>query len=191
MSWDRRGVRGAGVYMMLFRDQILFFADTTVNIDPTAEDLADIAICAAEEAKFFDIEPKVAMLSFSNFGSNEHPKALKVREATRIIKHRRPDILVDGEMQADTAVCPEIVEEVFPFCEIKGGANVLIFPDLQSANICYKLMQRVGGAEAIGPILIGMNKPINVLQRSAEVDEIVNMAVITVLEIQKMQGKFT
>jgi malate dehydrogenase (oxaloacetate-decarboxylating)(NADP+) len=98
---------------------------------------------------------------------------------------------VDGEMQADTAVCPEIVEEVFPFCEIKGGANVLIFPDLQSANICYKLMQRVGGAEAIGPILIGMNKPINVLQRSAEVDEIVNMAVITVLEIQKMQGKFT
>jgi malate dehydrogenase (oxaloacetate-decarboxylating)(NADP+) len=93
-------------------------------------------------------------------------------------------------MQADTAVVPEIVNETFPFCEIKGGANVLIFPDLQSANICYKLLQRVGGAEAIGPILVGMNKPINVLQRSADVDEIVNMAMITVLEIQQFrEGK--
>lgn len=175
----------AGVYMMLFKERIYFFADTTVNIEPTAQDLADIAISTAEEARFFDVEPKVAMLSFSNFGSNDHPLANKVREATRLIKLRRPDILADGEMQADTAVIPEIVEETFPFCEVKGGANVLIFPDLQSANICYKLMQRVGGAEAIGPILVGMNRPINVLQRSSDVDEIVNMAMITVLEIQK------
>ncbi len=181
----RKGMKIAGVYMMLFRERILFFADTTVNIDPTAADLADITICCAEEARFFDIEPKVAMLSFSNFGSNNHPFAQKVREATRLVKLRRPDILVDGEMQADTAVNPEIMEESFPFCEIKGGANVLIFPDLQSANIAYKLMQRIGGAEAIGPILVGMNRPINVLQRSADVDEIVNMAMITVLEIQK------
>ena len=178
----------SGVYMMLFKERILFLADTTVNIDPTATDLADIAICCAEEARFFDIEPKVAMLSFSNFGSNNHPSALKVREATRLVKLRRPDILVDGEMQADTAVSAEIMEETFPFCEIKGGANVLIFPDLQSANICYKLLQRVGGAEAIGPILVGMNKPINVLQRAADVDEIVNMAMITVLEIHKTDG---
>jgi malate dehydrogenase (oxaloacetate-decarboxylating)(NADP+) len=183
----RKGMKIAGVYMMLFKERTLFFADTTVNIEPTAADLADIAICCAEEARFFDIEPKVAMLSFSNFGSNHHAFSVKVREATRLVKLRRPDILVDGEMQADTAVVPEIMEEAFPFCEIKGGANVLIFPDLQSANICYKLMQRVGGAEAIGPILIGMNKPINVLQRSADVDEIVNMAMITVLEIRKTE----
>jgi malate dehydrogenase (oxaloacetate-decarboxylating)(NADP+) len=112
-----------------------------------------------------------------------------VREAVRLVKLRRPDILVDGEMQGDTAVVPEIVNETFPFCELKGGANVLIFPDLQSANICYKLLQRIGGAEAIGPILVGMNKPINVLQRSSDVDEIVNMAMITVLEIKKMRSK--
>ena len=182
----RKGMKIAGVYMMLFKEKILFFADTTVNIDPTASDLADIAICCAEEARFFGIEPKVAMLSFSNFGSNNHTDALKVREATKLVKLRRPDILVDGEMQADTAVSPEVMEE-FPFCEIQGGANVLIFPDLQSANICYKLMQRVGGAEAIGPILVGMNKPINVLQRSADVEEIVNMAMITVLEIRALE----
>ncbi len=182
----REGMTIAGVYMMLFKDKILFFGDTTVNIEPTAEHLADIAICCAEEARFFDIEPRVAMLSFSNFGSNNHPLSTKVRQATEIVRQRRPDILIDGEMQADTAVNPEIMAETFPFCQIKGGANVLIFPDLQSANICYKLMQRLAGVEAIGPILIGMNKPINVLQRSADVDEIVNMTIITVLEIQNM-----
>ena len=182
----RKNMRIAGVYMMLFKERIYFFADTTVNIEPTASDLADIAICAAEEARFFDVEPKVAMLSFSNFGSNNHPLSVKVREATKLVKLRRPDIVIDGEMQGDTAVVPEIVDETFPFCDIKGGANVLVFPDLQSANICYKLMQRIGGAEAIGPILVGMNKPINVLQRSADVEEIVNMAMITVLEIKKM-----
>ncbi len=184
----RKGMVIAGVYMMLFKDNIYFFADTTVNIDPTAQQLADIAICAAEEAKFFGVTPKVAMLSFSNFGSNNHPDAIKVRDATALVKSRRPDILIDGEMQADTAVCPDIMEETFPFCEIKGGANVLVFPDLQSANICYKLMQRIGGAEAIGPILIGINKPINVLQRAADVDEIVNMAMITVLEAKNMEA---
>lgn len=182
----RKNMRIAGVYMMLFKERVYFFADTTVNIEPTASDLADIAVCAAEEARFFDVEPKVAMLSFSNFGSNNHPLSLKVREAVKLVKLRRPDILIDGEMQGDTAVVPEIVDETFPFCDIKGGANVLVFPDLQSANICYKLMQRIGGAEAIGPILVGMNKPINVLQRSADVEEIVNMAMITVLEIKKM-----
>lgn len=185
----RKNMRIAGVYMMLFKERIFFLADTTVNIEPSASDLADIAICAAEEARFFDVDPKVAMLSFSNFGSNNHPLSLKVREAVRLVKLRRPDILVDGEMQGDTAVVPEIMNETFPFCELKGGANVLIFPDLQSANICYKLLQRIGGAEAIGPILVGMNKPINVLQRSSDVDEIVNMAMITVLEIKKMRSK--
>ncbi|MBY0371838.1 NADP-dependent malic enzyme [bacterium] len=184
---SRKGMKIAGVYMMLFRDRILFFADTTVNIDPTACDLADIAICCAEEARFFDIEPKIAMLSFSNFGSNSHPFARKVSEAVKLVKQRRPDLVIDGEMQADTAVVADIVNNEYPFCDLKGGANVLIFPDLQSANICYKLMQRIGGAEAIGPILVGMNKPINVLQRTAEVDEIVNMAMITVLEIREAE----
>ncbi len=180
----RKGMKISGIYMMLFKERVLFLADTTVNIDPTSHDLADIAICAAEAALFLGYVPKVAMLSFSNFGSNNHPSAQKVREATQIVKLRRPDIIIDGEMQADTAVVPEIVDEVFPFCEVKGGANVLVFPDLQSANVCYKLLQRVGGAEAIGPILVGMNKPINVLQRTADVDEIINMAMFTVLEIQ-------
>lgn len=184
---SRPGIKIAGVYMMLFKERILFFGDTTVNIDPSASDLADIAINCASAAKFFDIEPKVAMLSFSNFGSNNHPNAQKVREAVRLVRLRRPDILVDGEMQADTAVVPDIVTNDFPFCDLKGGANVLIFPDLQSANICYKLMQRIGGAEAIGPCLLGMNKPINVLQRTAEVEEIVNMAMITVLEIREFE----
>ncbi len=181
------GMKIAGVYMMLFKERIFFFGDTTVNIDPTAADLADIAISCADEARFFDIEPRVAMLSFSNFGSNHHPLSIKVSQAVKIVQQRRPDIIIDGEMQADTAVVPEIITETFPFCNLKGGANVLIFPDLGSANIAYKLMQRVGGAEAIGPILVGMNKPINVLQRSCDVDEIVNMAMITVLEIQKSQ----
>jgi malate dehydrogenase (oxaloacetate-decarboxylating)(NADP+) len=171
--------------MMLFKERIFFFGDTTVNIDPSASDLADIAINCAVAARFFDIEPKIAMLSFSNFGSNNDPSAQKVREAVRLVKLRRPDILVDGEMQADTAVVPDIITNDFPFCDIKGGANVLIFPNLEAANISYKLMQRLGGAEAIGPCLLGMNKPINVLQRTAEVDEIVNMAMITVLEIRE------
>ena len=127
------------------------------------------------------------MLSYSNFGSSETPNPVKVRQAVEILHKTCPDLIVDGEMQADTAVMGEIVNNDFPFCDIKGGANVLIFPDLQSANICYKLMQRIGGAEAIGPILVGMNKPINVLQRTAEVDEIVNMAMITVLEIREYQ----
>lgn len=182
----RPGMKIAGVYMMLFRDRVLFLADTTVNIEPTAIDLADIAICCAEEARYFDIEPRVAMLSFSNFGSNNHPFAQKVREAVSLVKERRPDIVIDGEMQADPALDPKIMEDQFPFSEIQGGANVLIFPDMQSANIGYQLVHRLAGAEAIGPILVGMNKPINVLQRTVDVDDIVNMTMITVLEIRHL-----
>ncbi len=184
---SRPGTKIAGVYMMLFKERILFFGDTTVNIEPSASDLADIAINCAMAAKFFDIEPRVAMLSFSNYGSNNHPLSQKVREAVRLVRLRKPELIVDGEMQADSAVVPDIGKEDFPFSAIQGDANVLIFPDLQSANICYKLMQRIGGAEAIGPCLLGMNKPINVLQRTADVDEIVNMAMITVLEIREYE----
>ncbi|MCB0417672.1 MAG: NADP-dependent malic enzyme, partial [Bdellovibrionales bacterium] len=181
--------RAAGVYALFVGNRTLFLADTTVNSRPTAQDLAECAQGAARLARQFGYEPRVAMLSHSNFGSSVDDSVLRVREAVRLLHEQGVDFQVDGEMQADTAVCPEIVDDVFPFCEIKGAANVLVFPDLQSANICYKLLQRVGGAEAIGPILVGMNKPINVLQRSASVDEIVNMAMFTVLEIQQMTKK--
>ena len=171
--------------MMVFKNDVLFFADTTVNIEPNAEELAEIAILAAEEVKNFDIEPKIAMLSFSNFGSARHPLSNKVAKATKIVKQKRPDLLIDGEMQADTAVVPEILNGTYDFNELKGAANVLIFPNLESGNIAYKLMNRLGGAEAIGPILMGVSKSIHVLQRNCEVNDIVNMTAIAVLDAQR------
>ncbi len=125
------------------------------------------------------------MLSFSNFGSAKHPLSEKVRRATEIVKKKAPDLIIDGEMQADTAVVPEIISEIYPFSTLKGGANILIFPDLQSGNIAYKLMQRLGNAEAIGPILMGMKKPVHVLQRGCEVRDIVNISSIAVVESQE------
>ena len=139
----------------------------------------------AETVKNFDIEPRIAMLSFSNFGSVRHPLAKKVAEAACIVKRRMPDLKIDGEMQADTAVVPEILNDLYGFNDLKGKANVLIFPDLESGNIAYKLMQRLGGAEAIGPILMGIKKPIHVLQRNCDVIEIVNMTAIAVLDAQR------
>ena len=174
----------SGLYMMIIKEKVFFFADATVNISPSAEDLAEIAICSADLARRVNIEPRVAMLSFSNFGSTKHLFSEKVKQATEIVKKKRPDIIIDGEMQADTAVVPEIIKSTYPFCEIKDGANVLIFPDLQSGNIAYKLMQRLGGAEAIGPILMGMKKSVHVLQREAEINDIVNMASIAVVDAQ-------
>jgi len=176
----------AGVYMMIFKDDVKFFADTTVNIEPTAEDLAEIAIGTAEVARRFNIEPRVAMLSFSNFGSTRHPLTDKVRIATELVRERAPELEVDGEMQADTAVVREILTETYPFSTLKSEANVLIFPSLEAGNAAYKLMQRLGEAEAIGPILMGLRKPVHVLQRGAEVDEIVNMAAIAVVEAQEV-----
>jgi malate dehydrogenase (oxaloacetate-decarboxylating)(NADP+) len=175
----------AGVYMMIFKDDVKFFADTTVNIEPTAEDLAEIAIETAEVARRFNIEPRVAMLSFSNFGSTRHPLAEKVRLATELVRKRAPKLEIDGEMQADTAVVNEILTETYPFSTLKSAANVLIFPNLEAGNCAYKLMQRLGEAQAIGPILMGLRKPVHVLQRGAEVDEIVNMAAIAVVEAQE------
>ena len=175
----------AGVYMMIFKDDVKFFADTTVNIDPTAEDLAEIAIGTAEVARRFNIVPRIAMLSFSNFGSTRHPLSDKVRLATELVRQRAPGLEVDGEMQADTAVVKEILTETYPFSTLTSEANVLIFPSLEAGNAAYKLMQRLGEAEAIGPILMGLRKPVHVLQRGAEVDEIVNMAAIAVVEAQE------
>jgi malate dehydrogenase (oxaloacetate-decarboxylating)(NADP+) len=176
----------AGLYVLITaKGQIYFLADTTVNIEPTVEDLAEIAIETAEVARRFDVEPRIAMLSFSNFGSTRHPLAEKMQRATELVRQLRPDLIVDGEMQADTAVTPEIIEETYPFSRLKGGANVLIFPNLEAGNVAYKLLMRIGGAEAIGPILMGLSKTVHVLQRGAEVNEIVNMAAIAVVDAQE------
>lgn len=184
----REGVhRVSGLYVLATKKDVYFFADTTVNIEPTAEELAEIALLAAQEAREFNIEPRVAMLSFSNFGSTKHPLTEKVRRAAELVRRKEPGLMVDGEMQADTAVVPEIIEEDYPFAELRGGANVLVFPDLEAGNIAYKLMMRLGGAEALGPILMGMARPVYVLQRGAEVEEIVNMAAIAVMHAQSDQ----
>jgi len=181
----RQGVqRVAGLYVIATKKDLYFFADTTVNIEPTAEDIAETALLAAEVAREFNVEPRVAMLSFSNFGSTKHPLAEKMRRAAELAQQKDPNLMVDGEMQADTAVEPEILKE-FGFSKLKGSANVLIFPDLGSANAAYKLMMRIGGAEALGPLLMGMSKPVHVLQRGSTVDEIVNVASIAVVDAQK------
>jgi malate dehydrogenase (oxaloacetate-decarboxylating)(NADP+) len=175
----------SGLYMLITqRGDIFFLADTTVNIEPTAEELAEIAIETAAVARRFDVEPRVAMLSFSNFGSTRHPLAEKVRRAVELVRERAPELLVEGEMQADTAVAPEIAE-TYPFSALQGNANVLIFPNLEAGNVAYKLLSRIGGAEAIGPILVGLSRPVHVLQRGAEVKDIVNMAAIAVVDAQE------
>jgi malate dehydrogenase (oxaloacetate-decarboxylating)(NADP+) len=177
--------RVSGVYMLITaKGDVYFLADCTVNIDPSAEDLAEIAICTAEMARRFNVEPRVAMLSFSNFGSTRHSLADKVRRAVELLHQREPSLIVDGEMQADTAVVPEIIAETYPFSVLKGGANVLIFPTLEAGNIAYKLLARIGGCEVIGPILTGTSKPVHVLQRGAEVNDIVNVAAIAVVDAQ-------
>jgi malate dehydrogenase (oxaloacetate-decarboxylating)(NADP+) len=176
----------AGLYVMVTQHGDLYFlADCTVNIDPTAEDLAEIAMCAAQTARRFGVTPRVAMLSFSNFGSTEHPQTKKVRRAVELVRQADSTLMVDGEMMADTAVAPEIIEETYPFSALHGGANVLIFPDLISANTSYKLLSRIGGVEIIGPILMGMSKPVHVLPRGAGVEEIVNIAAIAVVDAQE------
>jgi malate dehydrogenase (oxaloacetate-decarboxylating)(NADP+) len=175
----------AGLYMMVFRDQLYFFADTTVNIDPDSEILAEVAVMTADFVRRLGIEPYVAMLSFSNFGSAPHPEQAKVKEAVRLIKERRPDLVVDGEMQADTAVVKGILERTYPFSDLKRPANVLIFPNLSAANAAYKLLARIGGAEAIGPVLLGLDRSVHVTQRGATVQEIVNLAAISVVDAEQ------
>jgi malate dehydrogenase (oxaloacetate-decarboxylating)(NADP+) len=175
----------SGAYLLMFKGRMLILADTTVNIDPTAADLAEIALLTAETAKRFNIEPRIAMVSFSNFGSTQHPYAEKVAAAVELIKKQRPDLIVEGEMQADAAVEPHIAHADYPWSAIQGDANVLIFANLDAANAAYKLLWRLGGAEAIGPILQGMAKPVHVLQRGVDVSDIVNMAAIAVVDAQE------
>lgn len=174
----------SGVYIMVSNQKVYLFTDATVNIEPNAEDLAEIAILAADFAVQLDLKPRIAMLSFSNFGSTRHPLSEKVAQAVQITRKKRPDLMVDGEVQADLAVSPEAMAERFPFSQV-SDANVLVFPDLQSANIAYKLLANLGSAEAIGPILLGVGAPVHVLQTGDSVDEIVAIAAIAAMDAQK------
>lgn len=175
----------SGLYIMLLKRRVYLFADTTVNINPTAEVLADIAIASARLAKRLQLQPRIAMLSFSNFGSTRHPFSNKITEAIALVKKRQPDLIIDGEMQSDTAVNPHIAKENYPFSLIQGNANILIFPDLNSGNIAYKLLQELGGSQAIGPILMGMKKSVHILQKGCDIRSIVNMSAIAVVEAQE------
>ena len=166
---------------MIVGKRTYLFTDATVNIDPTAEDLADIACLAADYARQLGLEPRVALLSFSNFGSSPHPLSDKVRRAVEIVRQRCPDFPVDGEMQADTAVVPGLIEERYPFSQVRD-ANVLVFPSLESANVAYKLLARLGNAQAIGPILLGVGAPVHVLQTGDDVRNIVNIAAVAVMD---------
>jgi malate dehydrogenase (oxaloacetate-decarboxylating)(NADP+) len=174
----------SGMYMLVFANKVVFCADTTVVIDPTAEQLAQIAYAAARVTRNFGIQPRIAMLSFSNFGSVRHPDAEKVAKAVRLVRQRDPSIIIDGEMQADTAVDHELMRRDYPFSALTDEANVLIFPNLSAGNIAYKLLNHLGGATAIGPILVGMNRPVHVLERGADVQEIVNMIAVAVIDAQ-------
>jgi len=184
-SKDRAVV--SAVYAMLFKDRRLYFGDCTVNQDPDAETLAHIAINTAEVARYFGDEPVVAMLSHSDFGESKRANVRKVGKAVELVKKLQPGLQIDGEMQADTAVDPVKASEDFPFSSVAGRANVLIFPDLTSGNISYKLLRELGGAVALGPIVVGLGKPVNVLAVGSTVSDIVNMAAITVNQIHDLR----
>ena len=177
----------SGAYLLMFKNRVVILADTTMNIDPDAEQLAEIAAQTAETARRFNLEPRIAMISFSNFGSTIDKNSQKVADAVQILKRRRPDLIVEGEMQADTAVVPFIASADYPWSAIQGDANVLVFANLDAANAAYKLLWRLGNAEAIGPILQGMAKPVHVLQRGVDVNDIVNMAAIAVVDAQEAE----
>jgi malate dehydrogenase (oxaloacetate-decarboxylating)(NADP+) len=175
----------AGMYILLTKKGPLFLADTTVNFNPTAEELADITLLVAREVRNFNLTPRIAMLSYSNFGSSNSPEARLVAQARAIVKQKNPSLLVDGEMQASMAFNPELLKENYPFSElVDAEVNTLIFPNLAAGNVAYNLMKEVGGADAIGPILLGLNKPVHVLQLGSSVRSIVNMAIISVVDAQ-------
>lgn len=183
----REGLHKVSIcYPMIMRNGDLYFlADTSVNIEPTSADLVEIALCAAETARRFEVEPHVALLSFSSFGSTQHPLCDKVRKAVELLHHADPALIVDGEVMADVAVSSEMLGGTYPFNRLKGSANVLVFPDLNSANITYKLLSTLGEAQTFGPILMGMSKPVHLLPRGAGVEEIVRTAAIAVVDAQE------
>jgi malate dehydrogenase (oxaloacetate-decarboxylating)(NADP+) len=176
----------SGIYLMILKGRTLLLADTTVNFHPSSEDLAEIAILASEKAAFFDITPRIAMVSFSNFGSTRHADAQVVEEAVKLSRRRKPDLVIDGEMQVDTALSEDIMRKLYPFSRLGGPANVLIFPNLDAGNAAYKLLEHAGGAKAVGPLLMGISKPFNVLQRSSDMENVVNVIAITVAQAQEL-----
>jgi malate dehydrogenase (oxaloacetate-decarboxylating)(NADP+) len=177
--------RVAGLYMLAFPNrELLFFADTTVNIDPDAETLADVAMLSARFVRDLGITPRIAMVSFSNFGSAKHPEADKVAAAVGIVRGRDPELMIDGEMQADTAVDEAKLREVYAFSHLKEPANVLIFSNLTAANVAYKLLDRLGGAEVIGPVLLGMARPVHILQRGSSAQDILNLVTVATVDAQ-------
>lgn len=177
----------SGFFFMVLENRLLLFADCMVNIEPNSLELAEIAIDTAQTARRFGIEPRIAMLSFSTNGSAKHPNVDRVREATQMVRHKHPEFLCEGEMQVDAALVPEICARKFPESKIMGTANILIFPNLEAANIAYKLVERLGGAQAIGPILQGLTKPINDLSRGCSSEDIVHLAAITSVEAAEMR----
>ena len=182
----------AGMYIMITKNGPVFFADTTINIDPTAENLVEIAILTAKAVQQFNFQPRIAMLSYSNFGSSNTESAMKVRKATEMLQTKYPALILDGEMQANFAFNTALLKDNYPFSElINGGANTLIFPNLDSGNIAYKLLQSMGAAEAIGPVLLGLNKPVHILQLGSSVREIVNMITIAVVDAQSRKSNST
>ena len=182
---EEGGSKIAGMYLLLTKKGPLFLADTTVNIDPTAEEIADITLLVAKEVRNFNMVPRVAMLSYSNFGSSDTPEARKMAEATRIVKQKNPNLIVDGEMQGMLAFNKEILRDNYPFSElVDADVNVLIFPNLTAGNISYHLLKEVGGVDIIGPILLGLKKPVNVLQLGSDVRNIINMATVSVVDAQ-------
>ena len=184
------GSKLAGMYMMLTPKGPVFFGDTTVNTNPTAEELVDITVLLHDAVKKMNITPRIAMLSYSNFGSNSGDVPDKVRKAAQLLHDNHPEILVDGEMQANFAMNSELLADNFPFSVLNGSpANTLVFPNLESGNIAYKLLQEIGNAEAVGPILLGMNKPMHILQLDSSVREIVNMVTIAVVDVQSQTPK--
>jgi len=175
--------------LLLTKKGPLFLADTTVNFNPTAEELADITILVAKEVRNFNITPRIAMLSYSNFGSNKSPEANLVAEATRIVKEKNPSLIVDGEMQAWLPFNKEVLKDNYSFSDlVDQDVNVLMFPNLTAGNVAYNLLKEVGGADAIGPILLGLKKPVHILQLGSSVRSIVNMANIAVVDAQ-MKGR--
>jgi malate dehydrogenase (oxaloacetate-decarboxylating)(NADP+) len=186
---DRKSA--AGIFIMSFKNRVLFFADCAVQIEPDEEQLCETAAATAELfRKLMKREPRIAFLSFSNFGSNSDEKAQKIRRAVKLTKTRYPNLLVDGEMQADVAVNKSLMDKLFSFSTLDGPSDILIFPEINSANISYKLLAQLGNANAIGPILLPMNAPANIIPRTATVTEIVNMSVLSaVLTDKKMSLK--
>jgi malate dehydrogenase (oxaloacetate-decarboxylating)(NADP+) len=180
----REGRRAAGAYVVVTKNDFKFFADCTVNVDPTAEELAEIAAATADLATLFGVKPRVAMLSYSSFGSARGGSPAKVRRATELVRRLRPDLEVDGEIQVDIANSQEVRRVEFPFSTLREDANVFVFPNLDASNIGYQLLESVAGAELIGPVLMGMNKPVNVRRMGTSVASIVNLTALTALRAQ-------